>query len=771
MSLYHYYIVELDLLEVVGACTNNGNPGFSTTLSCNDQSSYSTSVKTHKFTDSGLILAESDIHKCVTKVSETTPKLKAGNGVASRAKCVVNFRNFVGDPNLTSPALVADSSLEDNGTFFGKLKQRNILTNRPLRIKYFKVDSGVTTLVRTNHYICVGFKQAKSDMWTMSCQDILYKADNKKSQFPRIIKAKLTSDITAGETSIAVTGDIADWTAYDKYTAVIGNDLLMITNATGSSTSVTLTVVRSVNITLGSRSIINEPSAHDSGDEVFRGRKFANADLFDVIEAVFEDADMLPDDYDSASMISELDVWLPSIANSVDAIFYEPDDSDGVLDDLCAAFMIDIYTDTSIGKATLKATSPWNTTTAVLTEGVEITFNSVDIDEPSDLFYSRAFLQYDKRRLLENDDDVNFKRSSIAVNTDLEGSNFYGEKKVKKMGKSIILSNKSNNIEVAELTTVRYAQRFSNRPQTIDFDMEEDDVNFKLGDVLEVRALQNQDNEGNVRFGVRTQAVQITPSYNIGRTYKVKTITYNPFIGGISGSDLPVNSEFDNNMFTIAGGPVSSGTFTFVFDKPYFGQNTLSQAITTGSFPSGSTVNLVFINGAVSVGRGGDGGNGSGGNGNGSNGGLTLKGTSGTTVNIYLSGTTPDFGNGTYAANGKLIAAGGGGGGSFNNGGSGGGGGAGFIISSGGTEPNQNFNGDDGTQELGGNGGGGGGNGGDAGQDGNDGDAVDGSGSPGPTGGLKGNCLNLNSGTINIITNGDTARFIQGGGDAPSSIS
>jgi hypothetical protein len=763
MSLFHYYVVELDLLEVIGACTNNGNPGFSTTLTCNDQSSYSTSVKTHKFTDTGLILAESDIHKCVNKVSETTPKLKAGNGVASRAKCTVNFRNFVGDPNLTSPALVANTTLEDNGTFFGKMKRRNILTNRPVRIKYYKVDAGVTTLVRTNHYICVGFKQSKSDMWTMSCQDILYKADNKKSQFPRIIKAKLTSDITAGATSIAVTGNIADWTAYAKYTAVIGDDLLMITNATGNSTSVTLTVVRSTSITLGSRTIINEPSTHNAGDEVFRGRKFVNADLFDVIEAVFEDADMLTTDYDGTAIAAELDVWLPSIASSIDAIFYEADDSESVLNDLCQAFMIDIYTDTSIGKATLKATSPWNSTTAVLTEGVEITFNSVDIDEPSDLFYSRAFLQYDKRNLLANNDDVNFKRSSIAFNSDLEGVNFYGEEKVKKMGKSIILSNKSNNIEVADLTTVRYAQRFSNRPQTIDFEIEEDDVDFKIGDVLEVRALQNQDNEGNVRFGVRSQAVQITPSYSIGRTYKVKTITYNPFIGGISGSDLPVNDITDNNMFTLASGPVSSDTFTFVFDKPYFGQDSTGQAIEIGSFPSGSTVNLVYINGSVAIGRGGDGSNV-----NGSNGGLTLKGQSGVTVNVYLSGTTPDFGNGTYTADGKLLAAGGGGAGSDGTGGDesfrGGGGGAGFIISSGGAGSIPNLDGDDGTEEAGGAPGLNAGAGGDPGEDGEDGAQAQ-------VGGLKGNCLDLNSGTINIITNGATSRFIQGGGDAPSSIS
>jgi len=756
MSLYHYYIVELDLLEVSGACTNNGNPGYSTTLTCSDQSGFSTVVKTHKFTDTGLTLFESGVHKCIVNrgVKETTPKLKAGNGVASRATCSINFSDFVGDPNLSSPALVATPSLVNNGSFFGKLKERNILTNRPLRVKYYKRDNGVTNLVQTNNYIAVGFKQSKSGIWTLSCQDILYKADNKKSQFPRIIKASLTSDITDGATSIVMSADIADWSDFDEYAAVIGDDLLLITNATGNSTSVTLTVVRALNITLGSRLIENTPSSHNAGDEVFRGRKFVNADLSDVIEAVFIDADMAATDYDQSAIETELATWIPSLSNSIDAIFYESDNSNDVLDDLCKAFMVDIYTDTSIGKATLRATSPWNTTTATLTEGKEITFDSVDIDEPSDLFYSRAFLQYDKRRLLSNDDDVNFKRSSIAFNTDLEGANFYGEEKIKKMGKSIILSNKSNNIEVADLTTVRYAQRFSNRPQTIDFEIEEEDLNFKIADVLEVVAFKNQDMSGNIKLGVRSQVTQITPSYNIGRSYKISTVTYNPFIGGAAGSDLPVNSDFDNNLFTISGGPVSAGTFTFIFDKDFYGQSNTNQAVTSGSFPSGSTINIVLLNGTVLIGKGGDGSSS-----NGLNGGTSLAAASGISVNVYLNGTTPDFGSGTYSADGRLLSAGGGGGGAGQF--TGGGGGAGYNFSSGGGSDAAS-RGDAGTAFEGGSGVFAG-KGGDIGQDG---ESVDNR----FQGGDKGKAIVNNGATINIITNGQTTRFLQGGGDAPSSI-
>lgn len=780
MSTNHYWIVELDLPEVVGACTINGNPGYSTPLTCADQTSYTTTIKTHKFTNSGLILAESDIHKCIQKVTETTPKLKAGNGVASRATCSVTMKNFVSDPNPDSPAYLADPTLERSGTFLGKLKARNIIVNKAVRVKYYRVENAVTTLVKTNHYIATGLKHTGGGTWVLSCQDVLYKADNEKSQFPKIITGTLSTSITSGTTSVVMAADIADWTPYNDYTAVVGDDLLMITNATGDSETVTLTVVRASVITLGSRTIFNTPSDHDAGDEVFRGRKFVNADLYDVFEAIFADADIKTTEYDGTGIAAELDTWLPSLAGSIDAIFYEAEDSTDVLDDICATFLLDVWTDTELGKIVLKASSPWNTTTSVLTEGKEITYNKVVIDEPDDLFYSRAFLQYDKQVLLENDDDVNFKLSSIGINKDLEGSDFYDEEKVKKLGKSIILSNKLNNIESADLTTVRSAQRWSNRPQTINFPIEEADLDFSLGDVIEVLTADNEDFAGKPKQAVRTQVTQIRPSENIGRQYKVSTTTFNPFIGALDGGYIYVNSELDINLYTEAGGPSSSGTFTFIFDGGTYGQRELAQAIAVGSFPSGSIINIVLLNGATFIGKGGNGGNGT--PSNGTDGGTTILGTNGVTVNIYLNGTTPDFGNGTFDADGYFYASGGGGAGAKSQGlgiaRAAGGGGQGCVAGTAGnftsSEPLEVIvQPEDGTKERGGSGATSvsldaecdGGAGGDAGEDGGvaTGDTI---GTPG----TAGKAIDDNSGTFNIYTDSETTRFIQGAGDAPNSI-
>ncbi len=786
--MIHYSIVELDLPEVSGTCTINGNPGFGTPLTCPDQSSPTTNIKTYQFTNANIILSTSGIFKCVENVAETPPKLKAGNGVASRATCTITLSDFIGDPNPDSPALVDTPDIANSGTFFGKLKARNIMANKPVRVLAYQVDNANNhTLVSTHHYIATQLKRSGRDNWVLSCQDVLFRADNEKSQFPKLITGRLSSDITDSQTSITIDGDIADWTPYADYTAVIGSDLLMITNATGSSSSVTLTVVRASTINIGSRTIANTPESHSGGDEVFRARKFVDADLYDVLAAVFEDADIASSYYSASQIQDELDSWLGSLSGSIDAIFYEPTETTRFLDGLCQTLMLDIYTDVSTGNIVVKATSPWSSTAATLTEGVNFNYGSLSIEEPEELYYSRAFLQYDKRKLTQNSDDVNFARSSLAYNTALEGSLYYDEEKVKKLGKSIILSNKSNNIEVADLTVVRFAQRFSNRPQRLTFEVEEADLNFELADVIEILSTDNQDVDGSPRHGVRAQVVQIAPiSRGIGRRYKVSTVTYNPYAGSTAGEDIVINNTYDVNLYTAAGGPVSAGVYTFLISQD-IGQNELSQAIVVGSIPSGSTVNIVVLDGATIMGAGGKGASTTPSAGeSGYDGGDSLACTAGVTVNIYLNGATPDLGNGSYTADGYLYAPGGGGAWARDVDNSeitraAGGGGVGNTPGNGGLGTTTTFGGGDvnpataATITTPGNPGtaigattfAAGSRGGSPGQPGE----TPVSGEVFGTPGSAGRAIIRNSATVNVITNGATSRFIQGAGDAPSALS
>ena len=775
---YHYYVVELYLPYINGTCTLDGNAGYDTPLTCDQQTPVST--RAYKFTDTNLVLNETNVYKCITTVNETTPKLKAGNGVASRATATIQLEDFVGDPNPDSPAVLANQAILRQGTFFGKLKARNIITNKAVTIRYYIRDKSGDQLVASRYYIATDLKNNGSGKWSLICKDILYKADDTKSQYPPLTDVSLASNITETTTTINVNGDLSGWDA-TKHVAIVGDDILPITSVNSGS----LTVARPTTYTLGSRTITNTPSEHKLGDEVFRGRKFVNADLFDVIYDVLISSGIGGLQIDVAGMQAELNTWLASLDGSIDCIFYESEETTKVLDTICQTFLIDIWTDIEESRVTLKANSPWVDSVATLTDGVEITYNTIKVDEPESLQYSRAFIQYDKRKLTANNDDVNFTRASLSINSEYEGYLYYGEDKTKQLPKSIILSNKLNNQESAELTARRYAQRFSYRPQSFKFEVEESKLNFGLADVVTIVTPDNQGYDGDAETEKRAQITQITPKNKTGRVYQCEAITYNAFAGSVVGGDVTVTQAYDINLFTQAGGPTVADTYTFIFDGTTHGQNVNAQTVAVGSFPSGSIVEIILVNDALITARGGSGGSGvdsdpNGLNGSvGTNGGTTLSCTSGVTVNIYLGGTI-----GSHTANGRLYASGGGGGGGdssytvidpsefYGVGGGGGGAGAGFPAGSvglggageGGPDGEDGGAGTATTGGIGGLGGGSpdGGDGGDSGENGQDAELV---------GGLAGKALIKNGATVNIYTNGNTSRFKQGSGDAPDSLS
>jgi len=774
MSVEHYFIVKFTVPTV--------DVDFGSPIPFAGGTIPTVTNKTYSFTNTALPLPISDVFKRLTNVSETSPKLKAGLGVASRASATFTFDDFIGDPNEDSPNLIADPTLAKQGSFFPKLNQRQIMSNKDAQIEFWKFEGGTHTLVKTHFYRTTKLKRGSGIKWTLECKDILYKADQTKSQFPRLLTGRLNSAMTVGTTSITFPGDVADWSSTANI-AVAGNELLPITNVAGSSTSVTLTVTRATTINVGSRTYINEIQTHDAGAEIFRGRLYVGAHLADVITDIWIDSDIDVSFFNKTEIEAEIDTWLLSYKDKVDAIYYEANDAIEVLNNICATFLLDIWAEPTDGTLQVRATNPWLTTTATLTEGEEINYNSLREDAPEKLQYSRAYLLYDKQNLTESDDDVQFLRSSLGINTEFEGEEFHDQITYKKMAKSLILSSTSESDEIADTNTTRFVQRFSRSPKVYNFNTEESKLNYNLGDVIGIISQDLQDESGNISTDIRAQVVRITPQERLGRTYAIEAVTYNPFAGSVGGGDKFITDTFDINLFVQAGAPPASGTFNFIFDTAVFGQNIKPQAIEVGSFPSGSIVNVVCINGSILAAAGGNAGSFTA---NGTDGGDCLVGKTGVTVNVYLNGNTGDLGNGSYTSDGELIAPGGGGGGGTffspgggepDEGGSGGGGGAGKTGGNGGNgQIIAGVNGEDGNNafsvKIGGSGGGGfndastrGGDGGDGGSAGGN-----GGGGSGGTGGAAGKGILLNSGTINILTNGDTGRFVNGNGDAPTSL-
>lgn len=773
-------------LEIDVVTVTNDTAGYGTPLTAVATGKvYGT--KTLKFGLKSIDDFEPGYENVLENFNIQTPLLKAGLGVAGRATATFEFIDFIGDPDLDSPALTNDPSIEKNGTYFGKLNTRHLLVNRPVRLTALD-----PTPVYDYTFLSVDLRQSGSDKWVLTCKDVLHKLDSDKSVFPKAYSANVTNTPGLSGTSITLNGNASNWDK-DKHVAVSGNDIIPITAVSGTTTT-TLTVTRGAINTIGSRVYRNNQEELLQGESVFRGRKYVNADLADIILDIFNDSGITSSYYDEVAIRATLSDWVG--VQNIDCIFHSAEPSIDVLDNICQTFLIDIYT-TEDGMISVASTSPWLGTTVRFKEGREITYGKGSINISDEKRYSRALLNY---ALLEQTDDSTYKSSSFKFNSEYEGEYYYDEEKLFNFESSTLLDSKTRDKEIAETSAIRFVNRWAFRPLVADLEINQTAYDqISVGDTLFIEHSTIQDPDGSTSTTVRYQVLKLQPLRNT--FYRMIAVSFSPYGGNSDGftydpstgeitatGPVGVNDSEALNLFIQAGSPEPAAQlteYTFIIDGDgiggVLGQGSESATIILGDgwASTGITFNIVCLNGAILTAAGGKGGRGgyfrsntlSGADG--ATGGNVIYSSSGQTVNVYLSGSRTVQGV-TYSCDGYLYAPGGGGGGGEgnpalrDNGGAGAGGAGSPIGAPGqsfdvtnpsGTTPATNTIGGAGEESAASIGGGGG----DSGLSGDN-----GSGTNGGSGGLSGKAIVRNGSAV--VLHGDAARFKQGSGDSPSGI-
>lgn len=756
---------------MTGSCTINGSPGYGTPLSCSDQQgSLTTADRVYKFTDYDGILTESGIWKRIESIGETTPMLKGGLGVASRATATITFKDFIGDPNLDSPALTAEPALARQGTFFGKLNARQILDNKEIEIEYWEFNGFDHTKIKSHFYYITDFKRSGTDKWTLNAQDVLARANKKKATWPPEVYETLISDVTASATTIDITDNngigFLGWE--NARFVVVGDEVMTIDFATNISGGVRLNVFRATKHYVGTsvsnpiaipppqseyvRTITTENTEHLAGDAVYKPVRMGDAynpstgarligssinnNIGSLISVIMTAANV---PFSQVDAEAEIDNYLPN--SEVNNLFYEPRDTAEWLDEICRTYLFDIYTDVETNTAKLLTTSAWATPVRTLEENIDFDPNQTIVERADEYRFSRASIRYGKTNLTGGDEYTEFRRIQAAKDTTLEDAVYYGEEKTKILAETTLLGNTARDNELAQTSVIRFINRFGLLPQKTKLLMSEFQLMgenrassrsaLKVGDVVEIESKDNQSFDGR-KSRINMQISSIKPKSKVDRTYHVEALSYLPDSTLVGQETIKVFQTRDINLYILAGSPPAAVTRTYVFDSLKIGQNLDPQSIQVGSMPSGSTVNLVFIGLSRLSAKGGDGGNGGAltviKNGltkiesdglDGANGGVCFLGASGVTVNIYLQGSVT-LDSVSYSLDGQLHAPGGGGGGGSSwdveGTGSGGGGGVGIPSGIGGvggelsgtplTGLAVGSNGDDGTFSTGGDGGG-----------------------------------------------------------------
>lgn len=761
----HFSVIEIDLPVVEGTCTVGGVDGFGTPLSC-DQASNAT--RTYKFTgiDAPLNMTESGILRLVKKISETPAKLNIDKGLASRGTGTITFIDDTNkDPNPDAPAVTQEVIAQ--GTFFGKLNARNELTNKALRIKNYRVEAdGTVDLINgaeTRYYIIESVSTNKKDEWSFKFKDELSKINIGDSVWPLPLEGSLRADINDTITTILVDANVT----YLVGDVIRSSDELMkitgVSNIGTASASITVQT-RGTNIVYTNQLTRTSKDEHSEDDELFVCDVSDNERIDDLLERILLDVGIDPLFIPKADWIAEIDEWHPT--TRVNTIWIESKPTADILKETLTNFMIDMWFDPVDREVKISAISVWKESTASLSEGNEIEFESVTKKRNENLRSTRARVVYNKPFLTGDEEVTSYSKASIFKRESLEQPDIFGEPKTKEFEFTNVLEKDS-----ADLLVNRWVNRFID-PFDYSFKVPERKRSFKTGDIVDTSVFADVGFDGLQDTGNRVQVLSVKPNYtNIGRDYTISALSYEPVFA--TGSEIVVTGNVsDVNLYIqYAGAPSQAVEITFVFDGVISSSNGSSiPSIRAGNFPVGSKLIIILANGADLMAKGGDAGNGGGAFfdselgkyiflpavGGGKSGG-TVFDAEGIDCDIYFTGATPS--SNYPVADGSIIAPSGGGGGFDANttleiGGDGGNGGDGRVRGdggSGGTLINQNelsktgVNGVAGTDNI------------LTGVFGIDGDNNN------ATGGLKGKGVVDNGATVVFF--GDTAsRYVNGGG-------
>lgn len=645
----HFSVVEIDLPVVEGACTVSGEDGFGTPKTC-DQSSNAT--RTYKYTTNDApLLPESGIHRVIKSINETPTKLQSGKGLASRGTADISFIDFIGDPNLDAPAV--DDTVKSQGTYFGKLDVRQVMVNKPCRIKNYRVEADgsidLETGAETRHYIIESFNSGKSGSWSLRLKDELSKVNVGDSVWPLPLEGTVRTSFD--DTVLTINVD-ANVTYLIGDTVRIGDEFIKISSVanigTGSATITTL--ARGVPITYTNTLTTTTRDPHDAGDEIYICEVSDNERLDDLLERILLDIGIDASFIPKADWATEVDDW--HTTTRVNTLWLESIDTSNALEKILTYFMIDMWFDPVDREIKLSAISVWKESTFSLTEGNEIDFESISRKRQENLRATRSYVVYDKPALATSESIVNYKKASLFKRTELEVSDLFGEPKTKRFDFTSLLTKDS-----ASLLVNRWVNRYTD-PFSYSWTTQERKRLFNVGDVGDLTTSLTVSANGLPSGTSRAQITSIKPIYKPeGREYRIDALIYEPVF--VTGSEVIIPSSVITGGINLyndyAGAPSLPVTITFIFDATITGSSANNiPSIRAGAFPAGSKIIIILANGADLQAKGGDGGGGGGAFFEGELGvflffpqpgdgkkGATVYDAQGVDTDIYFSGATP----------------------------------------------------------------------------------------------------------------------------------
>jgi hypothetical protein len=328
---------------------------------------------------------------------------------------------------------------------------------------------------------------------TIKGKDALRFSDREKAQVPTQSTAILTNDITAGATSFDITDsgdDVKD--AYDAGQTYIrvDDETMLVTNVTGSNPTYTLTVTRAAMPSTYTGTMTAEE--HEANSTVQHCHFFDDDSLDTIFNYLLNTGAGVGAGYlDTAGWADVVSFGLQSY--TLTSLITEPMGVKELLDEL-AQLNVFMWWDDRNAKVKIDSIIRRFTSQGPYTDDDDILSKSVGVSRDDRARVSQVWLAFGHRNpTLEMDELKNFASVYVSADTDAEGGNEYGQKKVKRIFSRWLPLNKRS---VATEVTNRYLNYYRDVKNLVQLELAPKDYAGWTGDIMYLSTRLIQDGNG-----------------------------------------------------------------------------------------------------------------------------------------------------------------------------------------------------------------------------------------------------------------------------------
>lgn len=441
-------------------------------------------------------------------------------GRGSSVKIV--FQDHPHDDKLVDPYRIDDRDYTplDRSTFWAKWLSRNpFYQNRPIRILEGYIGQE-TSDMRTRHYIIqkIDGPDSKGKV-TITAQDVLKLADDKRAQCPLPSTGKLDGALTDTETTLTLKpAGVGNLEYPASGTAIISSELVTYTRSGDA-------------ITLATRGLRGTDAESHEEDETFQQVKVVSGVQVDlVIKDLLEnfadvDSSLIP----AADWATEAGTYLAGF--TLNTWITEPTGVSKLLSEIVSQCICYIYwdeVDQEIKFNAIRPAVPDETIITDINENEHIVADSLKIERRTPERLSQIWVYYDQNNPTESlDKSSNYLRLDINIDTDAETEDEYGERRVKNIHSRWF---DDGNAGAVSTLASRLLLRYRDDPIYFTFSMDAKDRSLLVSDVINFSHRSLVDFTGKPRVDV-LQIVKVTEK-EAGHLYEYRAQAFGFAISG-----------------------------------------------------------------------------------------------------------------------------------------------------------------------------------------------------------------------------------------------